>query len=179
MVTDSDFANNLFLRCSINSGSCSAPLGLRERPTNPFRVGASSPLCDLLGRLGTAVRGVPGDVGGRARGAELIEWAPRLCECVLGCEGPASGVRVFVNVIVTENGSPAKYDDCEGVTTTRTAESISPDVRPGMSVMPGVGYVAIRVQRGPYTGPQVSSEVFRPDSFVPVLWTAFRVQTYR
>jgi hypothetical protein len=32
---------------------------------------------------------------------------------------------VLVNVIVTVNGSPAKYEDCAGVTTTRTPESSS------------------------------------------------------
>ena len=43
----------------------------------------------------------------------------------LGLDGPASGERVLVKVMETENGSPAKYDDCEGVTTTRTGESLS------------------------------------------------------
>lgn len=51
--------------------------------------------------------GMPGDVGGLARGAELMEWAPRLCVLFLVL-GDDSGVRVFVNVIVTVNGSPAK-----------------------------------------------------------------------
>jgi len=37
-----------------------------------------------------------------------------------------------VNVIVTANGSPAKYDDCEGVTRTRTPESLAEELRPGM-----------------------------------------------
>lgn len=60
--------------------------------------------------------GVPGDVGGRAIGAELIECAARLCEyepdavrglrCAPGA--PASGERVFVKVMVTAKGSPAK-----------------------------------------------------------------------
>ena len=61
-------------------------------------------------KTGTAVRGVPGDVGGRARGTELMEWAPRRCvwEEDRGRGVGASGVRVLVNVIVTENGSPAK-----------------------------------------------------------------------
>lgn len=49
----------------------------------------------------------------------------------LGLEGPASGERVLVYVMVTERGSPAKYDDCEGVTTTRTGES-SVAVKPGI-----------------------------------------------
>ena len=51
----------------------------------------------------------------------------------LGLDGPAAE-RVLVNVMVTENGSPAKYDDCEGVTTTRTGESLSaakPGIREG------------------------------------------------
>jgi len=35
--------------------------------------------------------------------------------------------------MVTEKGSPAKYDDCEGVTTTRIGESLSPTaVKPGI-----------------------------------------------
>jgi hypothetical protein len=37
-----------------------------------------------------------------------------------------------VNVIVTAKGSPAKYDDCEGVTTTRTPESTAEELRPGI-----------------------------------------------
>lgn len=55
-----------------------------------------------------ALRGVPGDVGGRASGAELIECAPRLCVCGLALDGPTSGERAFVKVILTENVSPAK-----------------------------------------------------------------------
>ena len=49
-----------------------------------------------------------------------------------GFEGPDWGDRVFVNVIVTAKGSPAKYDDCEGVTRTRTPESPTGELRPGM-----------------------------------------------
>lgn len=71
----------------------------------PFLIGLSSPLRVCVGIAGAAVRGVPGEVGGRARGAELIEWAPRLC---VGLEVVASGERVFVNVMFTEKGSPAK-----------------------------------------------------------------------
>lgn len=71
------------------------------------------------------MRGVPGDVGGRARGAELTECAPRLWAredegiCVY------DGDRVFVKVIVAAKGSPAKYADWEGVIATRIAESES------------------------------------------------------
>ena len=39
---------------------------------------------------------------------------------------------MLVKVIVTENGSPAKYEDWEGVTTTRTAESTPPELGPGI-----------------------------------------------
>ena len=57
-------------------------------------------------------RGVPGEVGGRERGAELILCAPRLCPSDDSGreEGPdvADSERVFLNVIVTEKGSPAK-----------------------------------------------------------------------
>jgi hypothetical protein len=43
--------------------------------------------------------------------------------------GKDSGLRVFVNVIVvTENGSPAKYDHWEGVTTTRIVAYKSLDI---------------------------------------------------
>jgi hypothetical protein len=43
----------------------------------------------------------------------------------LSFDGPASGERMLVNVMLTKNGSesPEKYDDCEGVMTTRTGES--------------------------------------------------------
>ena len=47
---------------------------------NPFLVILTPPFCPRVGTIGTAVRGVPGDVGGLARGAELIECAPRLWE---------------------------------------------------------------------------------------------------
>lgn len=54
-------------------------------------------------------RGVPGDVGGLANGAELMECAARLCVCDEAVRGGgASGDLVFVNVIRTANGSPAK-----------------------------------------------------------------------
>lgn len=58
---------------------------------------------------GIMARGVPGDVGGLANGAELMECAARLCVCDEAVRGGgASGARVFVNVIRTVNGSPAK-----------------------------------------------------------------------
>ena len=50
----------------------------------------------------------PGEVGGRAIGTELMECALRLWVCEAERGVVASGVRVFVNVIVTEKGSPAK-----------------------------------------------------------------------
>ncbi len=59
------------------------------------------------------LRGVPGEVGRGARGAELMECDARLCVCELGLlDPPASGVdRVLVNVTLTEKGSPAKKAD--------------------------------------------------------------------
>jgi hypothetical protein len=73
---------------------------------NPLLEGTLSPL--FRASMGvTKVRGVPGEVGGRARGAELMEWAPRRWEGRVR-EGAEDGVRVFVKVIVTEKGSPAK-----------------------------------------------------------------------
>lgn len=53
------------------------------------------------GMGGTAVRGVPGDVGRRARGAELTKRVPRLCAQENKGIGADEGARVFVNVIVT------------------------------------------------------------------------------
>ena len=131
-------ANWRFLRCSIKSGNSPTPWSGRGGgfffPISPFLRGTSI-WASVFNRDGVfALRGVPGDVGGRASGAELIEWAPRLCVCGLGLDGPASGECVLVNVIVTENGSPAKYDDCEGVTTTRIGESllVLAAVKPGI-----------------------------------------------
>lgn len=57
----------------------------------------------------------PGEVGGLASGAELIEWAFRLCDLGTGAEAGAllllfgEGVRVLVKVIATVKDSPAKY----------------------------------------------------------------------
>lgn len=93
---------------------------------NPFLAILTPPFCPRVGVIGTAVRGVPGDVGGLARGAELIEWAPRLCAWVWERLGSDSADRVFVKVMDTEKGSPAKYEDWVGVTTTRMGESESP-----------------------------------------------------
>lgn len=47
---------------------------------SPFLAILTPPFCPRAGVIGTTLRGVPGDVGGLARGAELIEWAPRLWE---------------------------------------------------------------------------------------------------
>jgi hypothetical protein len=108
MSTDNDLPSNFFRLLAINSGRPSGAFTSFSRtlPMNPFLTGTSSP----FGRGGmgvTRVRGVPGDVGGRARGAELIECAPRRWEG-REVDGVEEGVRVFVKVIVTENGSPAK-----------------------------------------------------------------------
>jgi hypothetical protein len=102
-------------------------------PTSPFLTILSFPLDARVDVARTGVRGVPGDVGGRASGAELMECAARVCEYNLW--GGDSGERVFVNVIVAENGSPAKYEDCKGVTTTQMAESMSQDLAPDISKM--------------------------------------------
>jgi len=75
---------------------------------NPFLRGSSSTGLTRFADCANALRGVPGDVGGRARGAELMECTPRLRLYELVLDGPASGERVLVNVIATENGSPAK-----------------------------------------------------------------------
>jgi len=144
METDKDFgASCFFLLRSIMSGSCSmsddkfAGGGCCGLPMRFFLRGASSvgPLCFVDEDKGTAaLRGVPGEVGGLARGAELMECEPRLCEYGLGLAETVSGDRVFVKVILTENGSPAKKDDWEGVTTIRMGESESPMVKPGIPV---------------------------------------------
>jgi len=99
-------------------------LELACKPTIPLlsRLFPAPPLVEGC-NTGTAVLGVTGDVGGLANGAELMECEPRLCE--------AESVRFtaslldlrFVNVISTENCSPAKYEDCEGTTETRMGNS--------------------------------------------------------
>ena len=85
--TDIDFAKSRFLRCSISSGKFSDPfvplddtVG-RPFPIKPLLYGTSSTVRDggCVGCCKGAL-GVPGEVGGRAKGAELIECAPRLCE---------------------------------------------------------------------------------------------------
>jgi hypothetical protein len=63
---------------------------------------------------------------------------------VCGLEDPVWGDRVFVNVIVTANGSPAKNDDCEGVTTTRTPESIVEELRPGMHLNKNLHFLLVQ-----------------------------------
>ena len=77
-------------------------------PMSPFLAILAPPLFACVGIAGTGVRGVPGEVGGLASGAELMEWAPRLCVYDEVRTGKNSGLRVLVKVIVTENGSPAK-----------------------------------------------------------------------
>lgn len=72
IATDNDFANNRFRRCSIKSGSVSDPRGPILRPMRPFLDRVASPLRVRLGTDGFGVR-IPGDVGGRDMGAELIE----------------------------------------------------------------------------------------------------------
>jgi hypothetical protein len=77
-----------------------------------FLRGASLIVPFCFAAEGTAaLRGGPGEVGGLASGAELMECEPRLCDNELGLTETASGDRVFVKVIFTENGSPAKKDD--------------------------------------------------------------------
>ena len=71
--------NCRFLRCSIKSGSSPALCNGRDGggfffPTSPFRRGTSvNSACVFDRGCAIALRGVPGDVGGRASGAELIE----------------------------------------------------------------------------------------------------------
>ena len=76
---------------------------------------------------------VPGDVGGLARGAELMECAPRLCvvrTAVVG--GAGARCRVLVKVMRTEKGSPAKKDDWVGVMETRMGVSVSSEESEGV-----------------------------------------------
>jgi hypothetical protein len=69
---------------------------------------------------------VPGDVGGLANGAELIECAPRLCVVrIAAVGGGGARCRVLVKVMRTEKGSPAKKDDWVGVIETRMGVSAS------------------------------------------------------
>lgn len=97
-------------------------------PTSPLLLGLSSvsPFTAATPHVALAARiaGVPGLVGGRAIGALLIECAARLCPSDAltlrpparalvgppegGKGGGACGERVFVKVMVTLKGSPAK-----------------------------------------------------------------------
>ena len=105
-------------------GSSSAPLGALATPIRPFLAGSSAAAAPGLGTADEAERRRPGEVGGRASGAELTEWALRLWVWVwVRGAGADWGERVFVMDMVTEKGSPAKYEDWEGVTTTRRAVS--------------------------------------------------------
>lgn len=111
-------------RKSMLSDSCRvrAPVSSSRLPMKPFLLAVRDGGRDKGDGVyaGVTALGVRGDVGGLARGAELMECAARLCAFTEG-RGAAAvvGGRVFVNVTVTANGSPAKYDDCAGVTTTR------------------------------------------------------------
>jgi hypothetical protein len=67
--------------------------------------------------------GSPGDMGGHASRAELTECALRLCVERGAAATCARGERVLVILMVTERGSPAKYEDRNGVTTIRRAVS--------------------------------------------------------
>lgn len=112
MEIERDFINSLLdVLGSPISGSLLVS-GSRSLPINPFRAIGPTDSEWRMGKAGIAERMVPGEVGGRAIGTELMECALRLCECVAECEaergGTASGLRVLVKVIVTENGSPAK-----------------------------------------------------------------------
>lgn len=85
---------------------------------------------------GVGARGVRGEVGGLASGAELIECAARLCVDMEGRGAfVVAGCRVFVKVTVTEKGSPAKYEDWAGVTTTRIPVSEFVWEEPGTASM--------------------------------------------
>lgn len=80
-----------------------------DTPIRPRRVGAAEDFGGL-GRGAAAFEGLlgrPGEVGGRARRAELTECALRLC-VERGGTTCACGERVLVMVTVTERGSPAK-----------------------------------------------------------------------
>jgi hypothetical protein len=77
-------------------------------PMKCFRLGASSTFFCFIAEGKAEARGGPGEVGGLASGAELMECDPRLCEFEFGLLETASGERVFVNVTLTEKGSPAK-----------------------------------------------------------------------
>ena len=79
-------------------------------PIKPLRVGGAEDFGGAYGRGVAGFEGLfgrPGEVGGRARRAELTECALRLC-VERGGRTCAWGERVLVMVMVTERGSPAK-----------------------------------------------------------------------
>lgn len=70
-------ASSLFLSTSADGGS-SKDLEGKLWPMRPLRrVELLAPLLDRGRKTGTTVRGVPGEVGGRDKGTELMECAPR------------------------------------------------------------------------------------------------------
>lgn len=103
MSTESDLAST---RLSDKLTS-EHPFRSEAFPIKPLRVGAELLTGIGLGRAVTGLFGRPGEVGGRARRAELTECALRLwverggATCVWG-------ERTLVMVMVTERGSPAK-----------------------------------------------------------------------
>lgn len=107
---ESDLVDSLFLLGSIDPDSSSS--SAEFRPMRPLLVATVLGPAWRVGTAGRGARGVPGEVGGRAIGTELIECALRLWVVAAECEadrgGLHSGLRVFVKVIVTEKGSPAK-----------------------------------------------------------------------
>jgi hypothetical protein len=92
-------------------------------PIKPLRVGTRGLGGTWRGGMFEEFFGSPGDVGGRASRAELTECALRLCVERGAAATCAWGERVLVILMVTERGSPAKYEDCDGVTTIRRAVS--------------------------------------------------------
>lgn len=57
----------------MSSGNSSSPFDEKDFPTRPFFVDTSSLLFGCVEAGVTDVRRVPGEVGGRAIGAELME----------------------------------------------------------------------------------------------------------
>lgn len=118
IVTESDLAGLFRLFLPLTVSPASSLMELNFSPISPLRSNlfVSRPATrEEVEGAGTAVRGVTGDVGGRARGTELIECAARLCACVLVdavlLDDALTAVRVFVKVTVTTKGSPAKNAD--------------------------------------------------------------------
>lgn len=108
MCIESDFDTGLLACTATTPGLTPRPLSVRPLPMRPFLVSATVGSELRVGTAGSAVLSKPGEVGGRAIGTELMECALRLWVCEAERGVVASGVRVFVNVIVTEKGSPAK-----------------------------------------------------------------------